>query len=51
MVMPQQPHQQALRGSLRAMSELERVLRYYCRDRRFATMIAVSVLDGLSDAD
>jgi len=36
----------------RAMSELEKVLRSYGRDRRVATLIAASVLlDGLPDAD
>ena len=36
----------------RAMSELEKVLRSYGRDRRVATLIAASVLlDGLPDVD
>jgi hypothetical protein len=36
----------------RAMSELEKVLRGYGRDRRVATLIAASVLlDGLPDVD
>jgi hypothetical protein len=35
-----------------AMSELEKVLRSYGRDRRVATLIAASVLlDGLPNAD